>query len=288
MKVAVCGTGNVGWALVENLTRVPKIDEIMVLSRDADRVRALAMDIASADPEAADKIKSISKHDLAKADIIVLTSGAQMKKGESASDVFESNLKITRSLLDGISLKPCSILITLATPVDDITVFAQLVSGLPRSQVFGFGGDLDLNRLKFVLNQRMINPSKIRLIGEHGGNAIPVYDDEVDYNEVANDVRTFLRTVTSLAGQPKNLATARLLTELIQNILTNSGQVHCLCGYHPDYDLYLTWPFRVGRQGIIHNENVAIAIKAKSDLETLVARRKNTLELIRTRLAARS
>lgn len=282
MKVAVIGTGNVGWALVANLAQRPDIDQILVSSRSQDRVEALIMDICSANPKAFGKIRYAEARQISDADVIVLTSGVQMKPGQTARDVREPNIGVTRESLSGVQLKPSAILITLATPVDDITIFAQLLTGHPHRQVFGFGGNLDRNRLEYVLRTKGMPSGKIELVGEHGGNAIPVYPGEEQYEDVAKEVRGFLRRVTSLAGgETRNLSTAVLLSELIESIAQDSRKAHYLCGFHPEYGIYLTWKFAVGRAGISAPEKIAVSGKAKDDLDALVVKRRETGEVLK-------
>jgi malate/lactate dehydrogenase len=209
-----------------------------------------------------------------------------MKPGQSAKDVWSSNAGITKEILSKSRLKRSAIVITLATPVDDITVLAQLLTGLPTNQVFGFGGDLDRNRLEYTLRDRRIGFPSIELIGEHGGNAIPVYRGEESYDEVARDVRGFLRKVTSQAGETRNLSTAILLASLVNSIITDSGRTHYLCGYHPEYQMYLTWGFKVGVMGTREPNVIELYDRARGDLRALLARRADVTEMIKADLSA--
>lgn len=124
--------------------------------------------------------------------------------------------------------------------MDDITVFAQHRTGLPVSRVLGFGGDVDRNRLASILLRRGKPAGDINLVGEHGKKAIPVYPGEEDYAEIASQVRSYLATIIELTGPPKNLATTVLLGQLVDSIATDAQRVHNVCGYHPEFGLYLT------------------------------------------------
>lgn len=284
MRVAIIGTGDVGWALAALLSCTNDIKEVLVVGRSPQRIEALIMDICSAYPEAFDKVRAATPEALTDSDIVVLTSGERMKAGQGARDVWSSNSGITKEILSTAKLKRSAIVITLATPVDDITVLAQLLTGLPPNQVFGFGGDLDRNRLDYTLRARGISHSSLELIGEHGGNAIPVYPGEQSYDEVARDVRGFLRKVTSQAGETRNLSTAILLASVIDSIITDSGRTHYLCGYHTEYGIYLTWGFQLGATGIREPIKIELYDRAQSDLKELVARRSAMTERLRTEL----
>jgi malate/lactate dehydrogenase len=273
MKIAITGTGNVGWGLAVNISQHPSVSEVFISSRSQDRVTALTMELASVSPEAAIKIRYTEPEEFSEADIVVLTSGVQMVPGQTADDVRTINIEITRTILKRVGLKPSAILILLATPVDDITVFAQALTRLPQHQVFGFGGDLDRNRLDYILRCKSIGHSECQLVGEHGRNAIPIYQDESNYQQVAQEVRGFLRTITALSGETRNLSTVLLLTKLLCSIIENSAQAHYLCGYHPAYDIYLTWKFIIGRSGIVSIEKILVSGLALDDLTTLISRR---------------
>ena len=281
MRVAIIGTGDVGWALAAKLAQSTNIQEVSVVGRSPARVSALIMDICSAYPAAFDKVRAATPERLSESDIVILTSGERMKPGQSAKDVWSSNALITKEILSASRLKSSAILITLATPVDDITILAQFLTGLPTNQVFGFGGDLDRNRLEYTLRDRKIAHSQIELVGEHGGNAIPVYRGEEGYEDVARDVRSFLKKVTAQAGETRNLSTAILLASLVDSIITDSGRTHYLCGYHKKYGIYLTWGFKVGSQGISEPNEIKLYDKARIDLEALVERRRKVSEGIR-------
>src|SRR6516165_701672 len=138
MQVAVVGTGNVGSGLLYHLARSARVANIQVISRSQEKGMGAIMDVASAYPKAASKMSCASYQGISQADIIVLTAGVQMKAGQKAKDVLAPNTEVARSILEAASLKKAAILICLATPVDDITVQIQKMSGLPYNQVFGF------------------------------------------------------------------------------------------------------------------------------------------------------
>ena len=151
MRVAIIGTGNVGSALIHQMAGIKNVAHISIHSRKQDTAMAAILDVASAHPECALQMSVGTIEDLEAADILVLTSGAQMKSGQSATDVKSENVQITTSFFKSFTPKSTALVIALATPVDDITPIVQNISSLPKSQVFGFGGDLDLNRLRYIL-----------------------------------------------------------------------------------------------------------------------------------------
>jgi L-lactate dehydrogenase len=271
MQVAVVGTGNVGSALLLHLVDVPGIDEILVMNIEDAWSTAAIMDVASARPDAALKLKGAPFARIREPDIILMTSGAQMEVSQTGTNVLAANIGVMNAILDQGLPKASAIVIGLATPVDDITAHLQRRCGLPHPQVFGFGGDLDRNRLAYVLSLNGIPNQGIAVVGEHGGNMIPVYAGEKDFDTVANRVRFFLRDITAQGGRPRNLATGLLLAKLVEDIVADTHNIHFVCGYHPDYKLYLTWPYRIGGKGVLEPGPVTLYPRAGEELKKLIA-----------------
>lgn len=274
MQVAVVGTGNVGSTLLFHLADVASIDRILVMNLQEEWSHAAIMDVASARPKEAYRCEIAPFANLGEADIVVMTSGAQMKEGQTGTDVRDTNIQIMSSILGCAPLKPTAIVIGMATPVDDITAHIQMHTGLPRQQVFGFGGDLDRNRLAYVLRGRGFPVEGIHVVGEHGARVIPVYEGERDYEEVAWRVRHFLSDITAQGGSPRNLATGLLLARLIDSVISDRERLCYVSGYHPEHQMYLTWAYRVGRQGVVTPESVTLPPNAKKDLEKLIEQKR--------------
>jgi L-lactate dehydrogenase len=276
MQAAVVGTGNVGSALLIHLVDVTALDEILVMNIEDSWSKAAIMDVASVKPEAALRLKVAPFTRLHEPDIILLTSGAQMEVSQSGQDVLARNIEVMNAILDQAPPKKTAIVIGLATPVDDVTAHVQKRFGLPSSQVFGYGGDLDRNRLAYVLSQRHLPNQGIAVVGEHGRNTIPVYPGEKDFDGVCQSVRFFLRDITAQGGKPRNLATGGLMTRLVENIVTDSHRVHFVSGYHPEHQLYLTWPYRIGRKGTLGPEPVTLPPRAERELKALIDKKRQS------------
>lgn len=271
MRIAVVGTGNVGSALLMHLVQVHKVQQVLVMNLQDEWSEAAIMDVASVKPDIAfSKYSVASFGQLSEADLIVLTSGVQMKENESGRDVLKRNIEATDSILNQAELKQEVFIIGLATPVDRITPHIQSRYNLQPKRVIGFGGDLDRNRLVFVLNQFGINAEVVAVVGEHGEHTIPVYRGEEAYPEVVKRVRHFLANITSHGGSPRNLATGWLLANLVDSIVNDKKALHYVCGFHPDYDKYLTWPFLIGREGIIEPHTLDLPPLANQELANML------------------
>lgn len=62
-------------------------------------------------------------------------------------------------------LNPHAIIILVANPVDVLTLVAQGMSGLPRTQVFGSGTFLDTERLRRAISDELKVSTGMMLIG---------------------------------------------------------------------------------------------------------------------------
>lgn len=274
MQISIMGTGNVGGALLTYLTDVPSIDKILVMNIKDEWSKAAIMDAASAKPKAALKLVVAPFNRLCESDLLLLTSGVQMKKGETGKEVLQKNIDITNSILDTAPIKRSAIVIAVATPVDDITAHIQKRYKLPKNQVLGFGGDLDRNRLIYLLKRKEKFVHEPGIVGEHGKNSIPVYKGEENYRELANNVRNFLADITTIGGTVRNLAAGLLLARVVKSITTDSNNIHYVCGYHPDYKIYITWPFHIGIKGLLRPKPLTMGPCAKEEFESLIEKRK--------------
>jgi len=271
MRVAVLGTGNVGANLVLHLGKLPDIKEIQLYSaRKASAVAAL-LDAASVSPENAQKIKIV---DIIDADVVVVSAGLQPYAKSSLSELLDFNKVIASNMLEKVKVSPSTIVIAVATPVDFVTAIVQQLTKLPVTQVIGFGGDLDKNRLCYTLQNKRIICDAITIIGEHGRNAIPVYSGEHEYDGVSKEVQSFLAQTSSVSGVARNLASGELLARLVVSIVEDRRIEHCVTSYHSEFQDWFTWPCIVGRGGVLGLLSPKLGPRSKTAFETLVQARR--------------
>jgi len=273
MKVTVVGTGNVGAALLFPLAYNDAIDRVTVISRKRETAYAAIMDVASALPQGAAKMAYGTIAEVSESDVIVITSGVT-QKGKTSEQTYGPNLRIAESVIQGAALKDSAVVICVATPVDSLTVDVQQISHLPAQQVIGFGGDLDSNRLQYILRTRNLPHEDAAAIGEHGPNAIPVYKGEQHYDEVTQELHQFWLRIAKQVDVVRNLATADLLGKLVDSIVTDAKTVHNVCSYHPEHEVYLTWPCVIGQRGSEQTIPLMLSPRASTALGELVGRRR--------------
>lgn len=275
MKVTVVGTGNVGAALLLSLAYNDAIDRIGVVSRKEETATAAILDVASALPRGAAKITHETVDRVTESDVIVITSGVT-QKGKTAKETYQPNLEIARSVITAAPLKKSAVVICLATPVDQLTVDVQKMARLPVQQVIGFGGDLDSNRLQYILRSRGYSDDDAVALGEHGPKAIPVYQGEQEYEVVTQELHRFWLKIAEHVDIVRNLATADRLARLVDSVVTDAKRPHNVCSYQSEFGTYLTWPSVIGKGGAEASVPISLPKQASRALDSLIRERTAT------------
>ncbi len=179
-KVAVVGLGFVGSASAFALMQSGLFSEMVLVNRDMSKAEGEALDISHGLPFAKPmKIYAGTYDDIVDAAVIVITSGAGQKPGETRLDLVRKNVDVYRSIIPEIAKRNCEgILLIVSNPVDILTSAAVKLSGFPENRVFGSGTVLDTARLKYLLGEHLNVDSRsvhAFIIGEHGDSEIAAW-----------------------------------------------------------------------------------------------------------------
>lgn len=179
-KVAVVGLGFVGSASAFALMQSGLFSEMVLVNRDMSKAEGEALDISHGLPFAKPmKIYAGTYDDIVDAAVIVITSGAGQKPGETRLDLVRKNVEVYRSIIPEIAKRNCEgILLIVSNPVDILTSVAVRLSGFPENRVFGSGTVLDTARLKYLLGEHLNVDSRsvhAFIIGEHGDSEIAAW-----------------------------------------------------------------------------------------------------------------
>ena len=179
-KVAIVGLGFVGSASAFALMQSGLFSEMVLVNRDMNKAEGEALDISHGLPFAKPmKIYAGTYDDIVDAAVIVVTSGAGQKPGETRLDLVRKNVEVFRSIIPEIAKRNCEgILLVVANPVDILTYVAAKLSGFPENRVFGSGTVLDTARLKYLLGEHLSIDSRsvhAFIIGEHGDSEIAAW-----------------------------------------------------------------------------------------------------------------
>jgi len=179
-KIALIGSGQIGGTLA-HLAAMKELGDV-VLFDIADGVpQGKALDIAESGPsEGFDAAMSgtTSYADIAGADVCIVTAGVARKPGMSRDDLLGINLKVMKSVGEGIKAHaPNAFVICITNPLDAMVWALSEFSGLPHEKVVGMAGVLDSARFRHFLSLEFgvsMRDVTAFVLGGHGDTMVPL------------------------------------------------------------------------------------------------------------------
>ena len=174
MRVSVIGMGAVGTELVGYLVNMSEVSEIIAVDRVPEKAEAEIWDFAHTTAFIYAKNPLLVAGDYADtrgSDIVVITAGAQLQKGQTRDILVEANSRVIRDIIAKIeSTSPEAIVLVVTNPVDVITQVALRHSSFARSRVMSAGTIIDSARFMRILSDHVkIDPKNIfgYVLGDH-------------------------------------------------------------------------------------------------------------------------
>ncbi|MAC59808.1 MAG: malate dehydrogenase [Novosphingobium sp.] len=122
--------------------------------------------------------------DIAGADVVIVTAGVPRKPGMSRDDLLGINLKLMKSVGEGIRDNcPDAFVICITNPLDAMVWALREFSGLPHNKVVGMAGVLDSARFSTFLAWEFgvsVRDVTSFVLGGHGDTMVPI----VEYSTV--------------------------------------------------------------------------------------------------------
>ncbi len=179
-KIALIGSGQIGGTLA-HLAAMKELGDV-VLFDIADGVpQGKALDIAESGPsEGFDAAMSGTTDyaDIAGADVCIVTAGVARKPGMSRDDLLGINLKVMKSVGEGIAAHaPNAFVICITNPLDAMVWALREFSGLPHEKVCGMAGVLDSARFRHFLSLEFgvsMKDVTAFVLGGHGDTMVPL------------------------------------------------------------------------------------------------------------------
>ncbi len=186
-KIALIGAGNIGGTLA-HLAAVKELGDVVLFDIADGLPQGKALDIAESGPsEGFDAtMKGSSDYaDIAGADVCIVTAGVARKPGMSRDDLLGINLKVMKSVGEGIAAHaPDAFVICITNPLDAMVWALREFSGLPHNKVCGMAGVLDSARFAHFLSEEFevsMRDVTAFVLGGHGDTMVP----SVRYSTVA-------------------------------------------------------------------------------------------------------
>ena len=179
-KIALIGSGQIGGTLA-HLAGLKELGDIVLFDIADGIPQGKALDIAESSPISSfdSNIIGTSKYeDISNSDVCIVTAGIPRKPGMSRDDLLSINLKVMKSVGEGIKkYAPNSFVICITNPLDAMVWALQKFSTLPAEKVVGMAGVLDSGRFAYFLSQEFnvsVKDVQTFVLGGHGDTMVPL------------------------------------------------------------------------------------------------------------------
>ena len=179
-KIALIGAGQIGGTLA-HLAALKELGDVVLFDIAEGTPEGKALDIAESGPsEGFDAtLKGTQDYaDIAGADVCIVTAGVPRKPGMSRDDLLGINLKVMKSVGEGIrDNAPDAFVICITNPLDAMVWALREFSGLPHNKVVGMAGVLDSARFRhFLADEFAVSVEDVTafVMGGHGDTMVPL------------------------------------------------------------------------------------------------------------------
>jgi malate dehydrogenase len=179
-KIALIGAGQIGGTLA-HLIALKELGDVVLFDVAEGVPQGKALDIAQSGPAQRFDADMSGTNDYAflrRADVCIVTAGVPRRPGMSRDDLLSVNLKVMKSVGEGIKKHcPQAFVICITNPLDAMVWALREFSGLPHNRVVGMAGVLDSSRfrhflsLEFGVSQRDVSAF---VLGGHGDTMVPL------------------------------------------------------------------------------------------------------------------
>jgi malate dehydrogenase len=179
-KIALIGAGQIGGTLA-HLAALKELGDVILFDIAEGTPQGKALDIAQSGPiEGFDAtLKGANSYaDIAGADVCIVTAGVPRKPGMSRDDLLGINLKVMKSVGEGLKAHaPKAFVICITNPLDAMVWALREFSGLPHHMVVGMAGVLDAGRFRhFLATEFNVSLRDVTafVLGGHGDTMVPL------------------------------------------------------------------------------------------------------------------
>ena len=186
-KIALIGAGQIGGTLA-HLAALKELGDVVLFDIADGTPQGKALDIAESAPvDGFDATLSgtTDYSGIAGADVCIVTAGVALKPGMSRDDLLGINLKVMKSVGEGIAKHaPNAFVICITNPLDAMVWALREFSGMPKNKICGMAGILDSARFRhFLADEFKVSVKDVTafVLGGHGDTMVPL----IRYSTVA-------------------------------------------------------------------------------------------------------
>ena len=283
-KIVIIGCGNVGLSYLNKLCLTDMALDISLIDIDEEKLEGEVLDISQSLVYRNSNInlKIGNYSDCDDADIVVITAGVTQSPNDRMADLEKANeiiVDITNSLREtsfkGIYLVACN-------PLDVITELVAHYTDHPFNKVIGTGCMLDTARLKSLISKKIkVKPNDINVyvLGEHGNSQFVAWSNANiglenlnrflsldEKEELEYETRYMGGVIVKHKGYTSD-GVASCLLELTLCILNDLKKVYPVSNYNTTYDVYISTPCIIGKNGIEKVINIKLTEEEEKKLE---------------------
>ena len=305
-KITIIGAGQVGSTIAFALTLKQLASEIVIIDIVKDKAMGEAMDIRQGTPYMSPvNIHEGTYEDAKGSNIVIVTSGAARKPGQTRLDLAQTNVNIFKSIIPQITrVAPDAIYVLVANPVDILTYQLAKTSSIPVNRIIGTGTLLDTARLRTkIADEYGIGQANLHayVFGEHGdssfipwsltsiaGVTMEEYCEDqahadIDEEEIIQEVRSAGAEVIKRKGATF-YAIAMSVNKICDSILRDSKNIITVSTLINDKyginDVCLSLPCVIGSNGIEKEVSPSMTDEEMEKLRNSAAALRSVLDQI--------
>ena len=179
-KIALIGSGMIGGTLAHIAAR-EELGDVVMFDIAEGLPQGKALDLAESTPvyNSSVGLKGANDYaDIKDADVCIVTAGVARKPGMSRDDLLGINLKVMKSVGEGLKANcPNAFVICITNPLDAMVWALQQFSGFDTKKVVGMAGVLDSSRFAYFLSEKTgVSVADIHAwtLAGHGDDMVPM------------------------------------------------------------------------------------------------------------------
>ena len=179
-KISLIGAGQIGGTLA-HLVALKNLGDVVLFDISDGTPQGKSLDLAESGPVESFnmQLKGTNDYsDIAGSDVCIVTAGVPRKPGMSRDDLPGINLKVMKSVAQGISTHaPNAFVICITNPLDAMVWALKEFSGLPHEKVVGMAGVLDSSRFRYFISEATgvsVQDISAFVLGGHGDTMVPL------------------------------------------------------------------------------------------------------------------